>query len=145
VGHKYNNFADAFSAFAGGYNDAKQYLTWGYNNIWAGYNDWADPVTKPQVYKIVSGISNVISSLHYLMGTPASQWEDAWLYECFYWLQQETGDLTMAAILDAMSKAEPHEPLLFVGYLEAFKASAWNATFDETFFADLVKKWAIWG
>ncbi|GAI92009.1 unnamed protein product, partial [marine sediment metagenome] len=57
----------------------------------------------------------------------------------------EPAELTMAAILDAMEKALPHEPLLFVAYLEAFKASAWDATFDERFFADLVKKWKIWG
>lgn len=57
----------------------------------------------------------------------------------------EAPPLTMSAILDAMLNAEPHQPLLFIAYLEAYKASVWNATFDERFFADLVKKWLIWG
>jgi len=50
----------------------------------------------------------------------------------------------MSAILKAMSEAEPHQPLLFMGYFEAYQASVWNASFDEHFFADLVKKWSIW-
>lgn len=144
MAHKYNNFADAFADFTNNYSKVRQQLTWGYNLIWDGYDEWADATTKPQVYKIVCGINNALSAFHYLMGTPALSWEDAWLYECFYWLQQETGAIDMAAILNAMENAKPHQPLLFMGYVEAYKASVWNATFDERFFADLVKKWSIW-
>lgn len=54
-------------------------------------------------------------------------------------------ELTMSDILNAMENALPHQPLLFVAYLEAYKASCWNATFDEEFFANLVKKWLLWG
>jgi len=57
----------------------------------------------------------------------------------------EPYELTMSKILEAMLEAEPHQPLLFIAYVEAYRASVWNATFDERFFADLVKKWAIWG
>ena len=53
-------------------------------------------------------------------------------------------EVDMSAILKAMEEAEPHQPLLFVAYLEAYYASVWNASFDERFFADLVKKWSIW-
>ncbi|GAH45451.1 unnamed protein product [marine sediment metagenome] len=67
----------------------------------------------------------------------------------YHWLEldmlEPAGAVTMDAIINAMKAAEPHEPLLFIAYLEAFKASAWDATFDERFFADLVKKWKIWG
>lgn len=54
-------------------------------------------------------------------------------------------DITMSDILTAMSEAEPHQPILFIAYLEAYRASVWNASFDELFFANLVKKWDIWG
>lgn len=55
------------------------------------------------------------------------------------------GEIDMSDILNAMDGALPHQPILFVAYLEAYKASVWNATFDERYFAELVKRWAIWG
>ncbi|GAI70891.1 unnamed protein product [marine sediment metagenome] len=63
----------------------------------------------------------------------------------YFFTNHTDGVLTMSDILEAMKNAKPHQPLLFMGYLEAYKASVWNATFDETFFADLVRKWLIWG
>jgi len=64
-----------------------------------------------------------------------------------YYLEHCVGaiPLDMSAILTAMGEAEPHQPLLFMAYVQAYEASVWNATFDERFFADLVKKWSIWG
>lgn len=64
---------------------------------------------------------------------------------CPFITEADIPAIDMTAILVAMKNAKPHQPLLFVGYLEAYKASVWNATFDETFFADLVRKWMIWG
>jgi len=63
-----------------------------------------------------------------------------------YWMFHFGGGIIdMSAILKAMDAAEPHQPLLFVAYLEAYYASVWNASFDEQFFAELVRKWSIWG
>jgi hypothetical protein len=59
--------------------------------------------------------------------------------------EPEPYELTMTDMLKAMNDAESHQPLLFVGYLEAYYASVWNASFDTEFFAELVKKWSIWG
>ncbi|GAI68954.1 unnamed protein product [marine sediment metagenome] len=70
------------------------------------------------------------------------------IINALYWIDDNWPDgdgVTMSAILEAMKNAEPHQPLLFMAYLEAYKASVWNATFDETFFANLVRKWLIWG
>jgi len=57
----------------------------------------------------------------------------------------EPPTVDMSAILTAMYEAKPHQPILFVSYLEAYYASVWNATFNEQALAELVKRWAIWG
>lgn len=71
--------------------------------------------------------------------------EDYLILEYLNYYTGEVTEVDMTAILDAMEKAEPHQPLLFIGYLEAYYAATWNATFDETAMAELVRKWAIWG
>lgn len=88
------------------------------------------------------------AAFHFKAGSP-NLWTE--MYDCMHWIDDnwpevvEPPEVTMSAILAAMDKALPHQPLLFVAYVEAYYASAWDATFDERYFADLVKRWKIWG
>lgn len=142
--HKYSNSDEAFAALTGSFDDVQQRLVWASNCAYDAYNSWADPATKPQVYNLLWGILQTGNALNKLITEDITAWQRAWLYECFYWMKQETGKITMSDILVAMSEAEPHQPLLFMAYVQAYEASVWNASFDERFFADLVKKWSIW-
>lgn len=99
-----------------------------------------DQEWRTHIKTMVTSVENIISFLihgNYLNRHP---------FRLPYFLTNCVGgeEIDMSAILTAMENAEPHQPLLFVGLTEAYYASVWNASFDENFYAELVKKWSIW-
>jgi len=118
------------------------------NNLhpdWLTLDSIADGICTPYVMDAVrlciKGIYYIFNNLFKLSGAPPAK---TFWYEHTQDVGQGAPELNMAAILKAMENAEPHQPILFVGLLEAYYASVWNASFDEQFFAELVKKWSIW-
>lgn len=132
-------------------NDAGDYYYNTFHGHWYTLTQYAPNTCTGAVMDAVrtciDDIYYVFNNLFQLSGAPpAATW--------WYLHTQNVGQgdnnaeeyvLTMSKILTAMLNAEPHQPLLFIAYLEAYKASVWNATFDERFFSELVKKWLIWG
>jgi len=146
MAHQYDNFAAAYSALRTEYSAANDdydesgeaWLRWQEHHYAGEY-----PQSTYDLAHSVRLIRQVLTHILSFTGYGASY---SLLCENIYWANADAGAgaVDMSAILDAMSKAEPHQPLLFVGYLEAYYASVWNASFDEGFYADLVKKWSIW-
>lgn len=143
MSHKYDNFADAFAAATGAYAQTKQFLTWSYNSIWLAYTNWQDPVTIAEVHDIASSVTNLINGVTYIMGTTAPAWDRAWLYEMFYWQNQEGAAVDMDAIIYAMLTAEPDEINYFIGLEEAFKQFVWNRPFNQEFYAAIARGFAL--
>ncbi|MBA7670741.1 hypothetical protein ES703_78888 [subsurface metagenome] len=116
---------------------ADPYISWLKNNYQVAgfYLAWKEAVT--------FSIARLHSAVEYL--TYCNNMQETPLRIPYYLEHCVGGKVDMSAILTAMGEAEPHQPLLFMAYVQAYEASVWNATFDERFFADLVKKWSIWG
>jgi len=121
-----------------------------YNQAWADYTGGNDHAALQDViqgmYETVQALASILAKGYY--GWNGSTFALISALDraeaCPFITEAPEYKLTMSAILEAMFNAKPHQPLLFIGYLEAYKASVWNATFDERFFGDLVKKWSIW-
>lgn len=124
------------------YDTAHEWLVLAGVDYTDAYWHWAANNDHLAIFEIIqawSDIKNMVNNILILNTSVTPRWAVP------YCLQNYTGaDITMSAMLKAMHEAEPHQPLLFMGYLEAYKASVWNASFDENFFANLVKKWSIW-
>ena len=125
------------------YGNVKQNLQWAYDNGWVAHEDWADPVTKHEIWHISNAINQLVNAVTFIMGTAAPTWEDSWLYESMYWLKQEGGAVDMDAIIYAMLTAEPDEVMYFVGLVDAFRQSVWNRPFNQEFFAAIARGFSV--
>lgn len=135
MGHKYSNFADSFADLTANYSNYIQTKEWAYNAIWSGYDEWADPATKPQVYQIVSGVNQLINALLYVVGTAAPTWQDAWLYESLYWLQQESGKVTWQDICVAWAYNDFEGRALTIGFIDRMRQLLWDEPYYIAFAA----------
>lgn len=62
----------------------------------------------------------------------------------YTWPYVQPAVVDMDSILVAMFDVSPHQIMLFEAYTQAYKASIWNAPFDEEYHAALVRKWRLW-
>jgi len=128
------------------YNTAGMYLNTVQTFLTKTYVHIQNSQYDAAVYDLYVSVNNLYGAVkyHHNYGNWGTKWHLC--NELFFRAEPAGGEeLTMTAILDAMQKAEPHQPLIFVALTEAYKSSVWNASFDENFFGDLVKKWSIWG
>lgn len=146
----YYYFSQSWNDLKNSYATVKQNMDYAQANIAIAYTGCSDPVDKLHYGYLHYAVQTLWVAI-WNMGRFTEEYHiNSHLWRSIYLAWDEAPEppppeITMSDILKAMSEAEPHQPLLFVGYLEAYKASVWNASFDETYFADLVKKWAIWG
>lgn len=116
--------------------------------------DWNAGDDHAALWDVIEGMADTVQYMVMMLGKGFWGWNGSTYalptaldrnLACPFITEAAEYELTMSKILQAMYLAEPHQPLIFIAYLEAYKASVWNATFDERYFADLVKRWAIWG
>ena len=143
----YTNFADAWSDFVATFPEwqddldlldtqRSQMMSYAEGGYWLN------------AFSMASACFSTIRTIHMLwLDMAAFSWMRNHFFASIYYAFEGAvaPEIDMSAILKAMAEAEPHQPLLFIAYLEAYQASVWNASFDERFFADLVKKWSVWG
>lgn len=63
------------------------------------------------------------------------------MYSAMHWIDgnMDGGDVTMAAMLNAMLGASPYELTYFIGLVDAYRSAIWEKPFNAEFFAALAR------
>lgn len=103
MGHKYDNFDDAYADFVAKQPQAKDSKAWAYLAGWQAYTDWKDPATAEEIRLLAVSITHLCNCIEYLTNVYAPDYRQSYFYESIYWSNKDPDvpDLTWKAIVEA--------------------------------------------
>lgn len=135
MGHKYDNFGSAYSAWVGQYADAKKACDNALTNAQAAYSGASDPVDKTHFGFATYAIEQLILCVKKITGINETSFYNAILYECAYWAKWDSPappeyELTAQKICEAWAKDDFAGKEWTVACIDRMRQLMWDKPFN---------------
>jgi hypothetical protein len=146
MAHKYSSFGDAF------YNLESHWVT-GKSNHDSAMSEHTAALAHYQAGEDHLAIGHILNceyfntyALRCITAYDEATSDQSELMESLYWLNQAIVPYTldMLKLIAAMSIAKPTELMTFICLVDAYRAALWDAPYNDTYFATMVKAFKSW-
>jgi len=146
MAHLYSNFAAAYAANNARFSNIKSNRLNVYNSSSAMWNHATLSEWQNAFYDCYLALNSTAACIYDMANCAATSYDQSWYYESWYWANKDipSADPTMQQIINAMFLANPTQVTSFVGLMDAYRQSIWNAPFNAEMWAAVARGFMQW-